>query len=128
MRCALRPGAHSAGSTKSLKNANILILFVKTLTRTGVLYTVPAVLPALDYSDLPLPHHARACWTDRVGSRKMDSDPQVVRYFVQIESRLRTRRFLSPATRLDLDCLFGASFHGLDKISYSPWGMSTART
>ena len=89
---------------------------------------MPAVLPAFDYSDLLLPHPARVCWTGRVGSRNMYSDPQVNRHFVQIESRLRTRRVLSPATRLNLGRLFGTSFNGLEKFTYSPWGMSTART
>lgn len=89
---------------------------------------MPAVLPAFDFSDLLLPHPARACWTGRVGSRNVNSDPQVDRHFVYIESRMRTRRVLSPATRLNLGRLFGASLHGLEKITYSPWGMSTART
>ena len=87
-----------------------------------------AALPAFDSSDLLSPHPARVCWTGHVGSPDVRPDLHFDRHFVLIESRLRTRRVLSPATRLTLGCLYGASSNGLEKITYSPWGMSAART
>lgn len=87
-----------------------------------------AALPALDYSDLLWPHPARVCWAGHVGSPEVHPDPHSDRHIVHIESRLRSRRVLSPAIQLNLDRLHGASFGGLEKITYSPWGMSVART